>query len=73
MSSYILPSATAFPSLNFPTSFTNFNDSLTPTTVASSIVILFVSLILAEQAWWRARKGSLPGWKWQIVSNYYMQ
>ncbi|ORY90828.1 cytochrome P450 [Leucosporidium creatinivorum] len=34
--------------------------------LASSIVVLLVTLLLAEQYYWRWRKGSLPGNKWQI-------
>ncbi|KAK4699635.1 hypothetical protein P7C70_g6625, partial [Phenoliferia sp. Uapishka_3] len=46
--------------------FTNINFSLTPSTIASSALVLIVTLLLAEQSLWRWRKGNLPGWKWQI-------
>ena len=41
---------------------------LSPSTIASSALVLVVTLLLLEQTLWRWRKGNLPGWKWQIVS-----
>jgi hypothetical protein len=43
--------------------------SLSGPQLASSIVVLLVTLLLAEQYYWRWRKGSLPGNKWQIVRD----
>lgn len=43
--------------------------SLSGAQLASSIVVLVVTLLLAEQYYWRWRKGSLPGNKWQIVRD----
>lgn len=43
-------------------------DSLSGTQLASSVVVLILTLLIAEQTWWRYRKGPLPGHRWQIVS-----
>lgn len=58
--------ATAFPSL---ATLSDLSVSLTPVTLASSILVLVVSLLILEQSVWRWRKKDLPGWKWQIVSS----
>lgn len=36
-------------------------------TVATSILAIVVTLLLAEQVLWRSRKQTLPGHAWQIV------
>lgn len=37
--------------------------------VAGTVLVSIVTLLLLEQAYWRWRKGSLPGHKWQIVRS----
>lgn len=37
-------------------------------TIATSVLAVVVTLLLAEQALWRSRKQTLPGHAWQIVS-----
>jgi len=39
----------------------------TAKTVATSILAVVVTLLLAEQVLWRSRKQTLPGHAWQIV------
>ncbi|KAL8280890.1 hypothetical protein RQP46_006569 [Phenoliferia psychrophenolica] len=60
------PSAapTAFPALAALADF-KF-EQLSGSTIASSVLVLIVTLLLLEQSVWRYRKGKLPGWKWQI-------
>ncbi|GAA5825109.1 hypothetical protein JCM10212_005054, partial [Sporobolomyces blumeae] len=36
------------------------------TTVATSILAVVITLLIAEQSLWRYRKASLPGHSWQI-------
>lgn len=38
-------------------------------TVASTVAVLVVTLLIAEQSLWRYRKGNLPGFSYQIVSR----
>ena len=57
--------ATSFPALSALSEF-KF-EQLSGSTIASSALVLVVTLLLLEQSVWRYRKGKLPGWKWQIV------
>ncbi|KAM0792936.1 hypothetical protein ACM66B_002695 [Microbotryomycetes sp. NB124-2] len=41
-------------------------EGMTGAQIASSILVLLVTLLIAEQSLWRYRKGNLPGHKWQI-------
>lgn len=59
------PRSTAFP-LSFE-SITDYTATISNTTIASSVLVLVVTLLIAEQYYWRQRRGSLPGFKWQIV------
>lgn len=61
-----LPSLSSFSS---PFSFNLFSSGSTTTSFWSTTIVLIVSLLVAEQTWWRYRKGHLPGHKWQIVSH----
>lgn len=65
-SSAVIARATGFPSLA-PLPFDL--PELTGTTIASTVLVLVVTLLVAEQSYWRWRRGKLPGWDWQIVSS----
>ena len=38
-------------------------------TIATSVLVVIVTLLIAEQTLWRYRKSTLPGHSWQIVSR----
>ena len=70
MAARFSPSIAAPQSTGFPLSLnqlSEFSAGLTPTSIASTLLVLVVSLLIAEQSYWRWRKGSLPGLTWQIV------
>ncbi|KDE08747.1 C-22 sterol desaturase [Microbotryum lychnidis-dioicae p1A1 Lamole] len=56
----------SFSSFSSPFSFSLFSSGSTTTSFWSTTIVLIVSLLVAEQTWWRYRKGALPGHKWQI-------
>lgn len=41
----------------------------TAKTIATSVLAVVVTLLVAEQALWRSRKQQLPGHAWQIVRS----
>ncbi|SCV72585.1 BQ2448_4122 [Microbotryum intermedium] len=69
-SAYITePTHSSLPSLSSfsnPFSFNLFSSGSTTTSFWSTTIVLIASLLVAEQTWWRYRKGDLPGHKWQI-------
>jgi len=61
-------SATEFLSKISP-SFDKFsNIEWSTQTIATSVLAVVVTLLIAEQTLWRYRKSTLPGHSWQIVS-----
>ncbi|KAM0749617.1 cytochrome P450 [Meredithblackwellia eburnea MCA 4105] len=59
-----VPKQTSLSSLALPSGLSL--SGLSSSQIASSALVLVVTLLLLEQTLWRYRKGKLPGWKWQI-------
>lgn len=50
-------------------SFDKLNIEWSNQTIATSVLAVIVTLLIAEQTLWRYRKSTLPGHSWQIVSQ----